>query len=94
MTILERVYYTIASVHSLLHYIVSLTYTKFVYMDMATASKYLLKCRKQPVCVETAYHIILQLYMLLTFKCITTYCRTIIRQWAAKIPPQNEVYRL
>ena len=32
MTILERVYYTIFSVHSLLQYIVSVTYTKFLYI--------------------------------------------------------------
>ena len=33
MTIQEFVYYTIFSVHSLLQYIVSVTYTKFLYMD-------------------------------------------------------------
>ena len=32
MTIQECVYYTIFSVHSLLQFIVSVTYTKFLYM--------------------------------------------------------------
>ena len=39
MTIHECVYYTIFSVHSLLQYIVSVTYTKFLYMDMTIALK-------------------------------------------------------
>ena len=39
MTIQECVYYTIFSLHSLLQCIVSLTYTKFVYMDMTIALK-------------------------------------------------------
>ena len=39
MTIQECVYYTIFSVHSLLLYIVSVTYTKFLYMDMRIALK-------------------------------------------------------
>ena len=39
MTIPECVYYTIFSVHSLLQYIVSVTYTKFLYMDMTIALK-------------------------------------------------------
>ena len=37
MTIQERVYYTNSSVHSLLQYIVSVTYTKFFYIDMTIA---------------------------------------------------------
>ena len=37
MTIQECVYYTIFSVRSLLQYIVSMTYTKFLYIDMTTA---------------------------------------------------------
>ena len=37
MTIQECVYCTIFSVHSLLQYIVSVTYTKFLYMDMTIA---------------------------------------------------------
>ena len=37
MTIQECVYYTIFSVHSLLQYIVSVTYTKFFYMGMTIA---------------------------------------------------------
>ena len=37
MTTQECVYYTIFSVHSLLQYIVSVTYTKFTYMDMTIA---------------------------------------------------------
>ena len=39
MTIQECMYYTIFSVHSLLQYIVSVTYTQFLYMDMTTALK-------------------------------------------------------
>ena len=39
MEIQEWVYYTISSVHSLLQYIVSVTYTKFLYMDMTIALK-------------------------------------------------------
>ena len=39
MTIQECVYYTIFSVYSLLQYIVSVTYTKFFYMDMTIALK-------------------------------------------------------
>ena len=37
MTIQECVYYTTCSVHSLLQYIVSVTYTKFLYIDMTLA---------------------------------------------------------
>ena len=37
MAIQECVYYTIFSIHSLLLYIVSVTYTKFLYMDMKIA---------------------------------------------------------
>ena len=39
MTIKECVYLTIFSVHSLQQYIVSVTYTKFFYMDMTIALK-------------------------------------------------------
>ena len=39
MTIQECVNYTIFSIHSLLQYIVSVTYTKFLYMDMTIALK-------------------------------------------------------
>ena len=39
MTIQEWVYYTIFSEHSLLQYIVSVTYTKFLYIDMTIALK-------------------------------------------------------
>ena len=39
MTIQNCVYYTIFSVHSLLQYNVSVTYTKFLYMDMTIALK-------------------------------------------------------
>ena len=41
MTIPECVCYTIFSVHSLLQYIVSVTYTKYLYMDMTIALKLL-----------------------------------------------------
>ena len=39
MTIQECVYYTLFSVHSLLQYFVSVTCTKFLYMDMTIALK-------------------------------------------------------
>ena len=39
MTIQESVYYTIFSVHSLLQCIVSVIYTKFLYIDMTIALK-------------------------------------------------------
>ena len=39
MTIQECVYYTIFSVHSLLQYTVSVTYTNVLYMDMLIALK-------------------------------------------------------
>ena len=39
MIIQECVYYTIFSVHSLLQYIVSVTYTKFLYMSITIAFK-------------------------------------------------------
>ena len=39
MTIQESVYYTISSVHSQLQYTVSVTYTKFLYMEMTIALK-------------------------------------------------------
>ena len=41
MTIQECVYCTIFSVQSMLQYIVSVTYTKFLYMDMTIALKLL-----------------------------------------------------
>ena len=40
MTIQECVYYTIFSVHSLQQYIVSVTYSKFLYMGMTIALKH------------------------------------------------------
>ena len=39
MAIQDCVYYTIFSVHSLLQYIVSVTFTKFLYMDITIALK-------------------------------------------------------
>ena len=39
MTIQECVYYTIFGVHSLMQYIVSATYTKYLFMDMTIALK-------------------------------------------------------
>ena len=39
MTIQEWVYCPFFSVHSLLHYIVSVTYTKFLYIDMTIVLK-------------------------------------------------------
>ena len=39
MTIRECMYYSIFSLHSLLQYIVPVTYTKFLYMDMTIALK-------------------------------------------------------
>ena len=37
---------------------------------------------------------ILQLYTLLTFKCITTLCSNVMRLWTTKRPPRNEIFRL
>ena len=51
LTIQESVYFTIFSVHSLLQYIVSVTYTKFLYMDITIALKTFNEMQKQPVCV-------------------------------------------
>ena len=51
MAIQECVYYTIFSVHSLLQYIVSVTYTKFLYMDMMIALK-LLNEKQQTVSIR------------------------------------------
>ena len=39
MAIQVCLYYTIFSVHSLMQYIISVTYTKFLYMDMTIALK-------------------------------------------------------
>ena len=39
MAIQECVYYTFFNVHSLLQYIVYVTFTKFLYMDMTIALK-------------------------------------------------------
>ena len=69
MTSQECVYYTIFSVHSLLQYIVSVTYTKFLYMDMMIALKPLNEM--QQTASMPLYNMILQLYTLLTFKSIT-----------------------
>ena len=71
MTIRESVYCTIFSVHSLLQYIVSVTYSKFLFIDMTIALKSLNEFSKQPVCVSQLCHMILQLYTLLTFICFT-----------------------
>ena len=46
MTIPECMYYTIFSVQCLLQYIVSVTYSKFLYMDMTIALKSLNEMRQ------------------------------------------------
>ena len=46
MTIPECVYYTVLSVHSILQYIVSATYTKFLYMGTTITSKSLNKMQQ------------------------------------------------
>ena len=69
MTIQECVHYTIVSVHSLLQYIVSVAYTKFLYMDITIALKS--SNEIQQTTSMQLYHMILQLYTFLTFKCIT-----------------------
>ena len=46
MTIKERVYYTIFSVQSLLQYVLSVTYTKFLDMDMTIVLKSLNKVQQ------------------------------------------------
>ena len=47
MTIQECVYYTIISVYSLLQYIVSVTHTKFLFMDMTIALKSLYEMQQK-----------------------------------------------
>ena len=71
MTIQECVYCPIFSVHSLLQYIVSVTYTKFLYMDMTIALKSLNEIKQTASMRFPLNNMILQLYTLLTFKCIT-----------------------
>ena len=52
-------------------YIVSVTFTKFLYMDMTIALKSLNEMQQTVSIRLPLYHTILQLYTLLTFKCIT-----------------------
>ena len=71
MTIQECLYNTTFSVHSLLQYIVSVTYAKFLYMDMTIA----LKSSNEMQQIASMRLTIIQpdsrVYTLLTFKCIT-----------------------
>ena len=46
MTIRECVYYKMFSVHTMLQYTLSVTYTKFLYMDMTIALKSLNEMQK------------------------------------------------
>ena len=64
MTIQECVYYTIFSVHSLLQYIVSVTYTKFLYMDMTIDLKSLNEMQQTAsMCLTILQHDITVIYV-------------------------------
>ena len=64
MTIQECVYYTIFSVHSLLQNIVSVTYTKFLYIDMTIALKSLNEMQQTAsMCVTIIRHDITVIYV-------------------------------
>ena len=68
MTIQECVYYAIFSVYSLLQYIVFVTYTKFLYLDMTIALS--LNEMQQTVSMRLPFILHdIALYTLLTFKC-------------------------
>ena len=72
MTIQECVYYIILSVHSLLQYIVSVTYAKFLYMDMTIAWTSLNEMQQTTSMRLTIIpHDITVSYTLLIFKCTT-----------------------
>ena len=93
MTIQECVHYTIFSVHSLLQYIVSVTYTKFLYMDRTIAFNKLNEMQQTASMRLTIIQPdITVIYV--TFKCITIEYSNNIRLWANKRPPHNEVCRL
>ena len=71
MTIQEILYCTMFSVHSLLQYFVSVTFTKVLYMDMTIALKAFNEMQQTAsICLNRIQHDI-QLYTLLTLKCIT-----------------------
>ena len=67
-------YFTIFSVHSLLQYIVSVTYTKLLYMDMTIALKSLKEMRQTasmrltiiPHDITVIYVTYFQMYLLFT----------------------------
>ena len=71
MTIQKILYCTMFSVHSLLQYFVSVTFTKVLYMDMTIALKAFNEMQQTAsICLNRIQHDI-QLYTLLTLKCIT-----------------------
>ena len=94
MTIQECVYYTTFSVHSLLQYIVSVTYTKFLYMGMTIALKSLNEMQQTARMRLTIIQHDITVVYVTYFPCITIQCSNIIRLWATKRPPQNKVCRL
>ena len=64
MTFQQCVYYTFFSVHSLLQYIVSVTYTKFLYMDMTIDLKSLNeKQETASMCLTIIQHDITVIYV-------------------------------
>ena len=64
MTIHECVYYAIFSVHSLLQYIESVTYTKFLYMGMTIALKSLNEMQQTArMCLTIIQHNITVIYV-------------------------------
>ena len=84
MTIQECVYYTIFSVHSLLQYIVSVTYTKFLQMDLTMAFKALNEKQQTAsmrlTIIQHDITVIYDTYFQMYYYLI----RNIIRVWATK----------
>ena len=71
MIIQECVYYTIFSVHSLLQFIVSVTYTKFLYMNMTIALKSLNEMQQTASIRLTSILYDITVICVTYFKCIT-----------------------
>ena len=71
MTIQECVYYTLFSEHSQLQYIVSVTYTKFPYLDMTITLNSLNEMQRTASIRLAIIQHDIKLFTLLTFKCIS-----------------------
>ena len=94
MTIPVCVYYTIFSVHCQLHNIVSVTYTKFLYMDMTRALESLNEMQLTASMRLTIIQYDITVIYVTYFQMFSIKCSNIIRLWATKRLPQNEVCRL